>query len=135
MSLVRLLASTIAYVFTAAACSGIDRSTCSGDALLAPAGVEQSSADSLGDWRAELDSIVATAPADSVLDITVFVAVRERAAFVEWAARRQVPITYQYYGFSAFRIEPTVGDLPSLREQAGVTGVDWGAGPPGEPHC
>lgn len=134
MSHVRQVASAVACVFTIVGCSGIDRGACSDDALLAPAGVEQSTGQWPDDWRAEIDSIVATAPADSVLDIVVFVAASERAAFTEWAAQRGVPITFRF-SFSAFRITPTVADLPSLKEQRGVTGVDWGAGVPGIPAC
>jgi hypothetical protein len=125
-----LLAGAVTCALLLGGCSRFDPACSNGvelDRSIAEQGAE--------DWRAQLDSIVTAAPADSVLDVIVFVLVTERAAFVEWAARREVPITYEFMGFSAFLITPTVADLPSLRELSGVTGIDWGMGPPGEFAC
>jgi hypothetical protein len=119
-----LVLGSIAVGVASAACSDAGVDQCMEDAVL---GVT-SSAQELADWRAEADSILAIAPADSTLDIIVFVAVTSRADFEAWAEGHQVPISYAFFGFSGYRIAPKVRDLVGLKDAPGITGLDWGVG-------
>jgi hypothetical protein len=107
------------------ACSDVTVSRCLEDAVLERAAIAE---EGTVDWQAEIDSVVAVAPADSVLDFVVYVAVRSRAAFEAWAEGHQVPIGYAFFGFSGYRIAPKVRDLVRLKDAPGITGLDWGLG-------
>ena len=120
----------MAVVLASTGCSDMSLDQCLESAVLERTAIEQNS----GDWQAEVDSVIATAPADSVLDMVVFVGVRARADFETWAEDQDVLITYAFHGFSGYRVTLEVDDLTSLMSVSGVTGVDWGIGRIG-PAC
>ena len=81
-----------------------------------------------GDWRTQIDSIIAVAPPDSLLDIGIFVTPSWKQVVRDSVAAAGGQITYEFHGFSALRASITVGRLEVLRGIEGITGIDWGVG-------
>jgi hypothetical protein len=124
------LVGLVAVAFASTRCSDVGANPCLEEAVLQRISPEQNATD----WRAEIDSLVAAAPADSVLQIIAFVEIHSRQEFEAWSATQNVPITYVFYGFSGYVVTPKVDDLTSLKDVSGVTGLDWGIGSIG-PNC
>ena len=87
-----------------------------------------------GDWRTEIDSMIAVAPPDSLLDIGIFVTPSWTQVVHDSVVAAGGQITYEFRGFSALRASITVGGLERLRGIDGITGIDWGVGFI-YPHC
>jgi len=78
------------------------------------------------DWRERLTGFVATAPADSVMELTVFLNPHGKQAFRDWAEEAGVEVYWEFKSFSGFAIRVRVSTLPGLLPQEAITGVFWG---------
>jgi hypothetical protein len=116
-----LLVAGLLLVATAPACND---DTCSISEVAVQA-VQDSVATS--DWRERLSGFVASAPADSVMRLTVFLDHYGDQELVDWAAQEPgVVVLYHFKAFSGFAIDVPVRALPGLLPQEAITGVFWG---------
>ena len=79
----------------------------------------------LADWRVRLDSIVATAPADSIVRWGIFMPPQAKARVRAWADSANVEITYEFRGFSAFAVDGSIRSLSTVKELDEVTGIEF----------
>lgn len=105
-------------LFALSACGDAVQPCPFGDASAQVAGVAS-------DWREEIDRLVASAPADSALEIVVFVPRAGKEEVREWASTHGATIRYEFTGFSGFVVQTVVRELLSLRAVQSVTGIDW----------
>lgn len=85
--------------------------------------------DAASDWRAEIDSVVAVAPPDSIIDITVFLDPRAKQAFYAWADSVGAVVEYEFVSFVGIHFVTRVDALPSLKTVDGITGISWNNAP------
>ena len=92
-----------------------------------PVGPSLSVSDSTpSDWRAEAQSLLATAPGDSVVYIGVVLHPQAKAAFRAWdEASPDVTITYEFLTISAFSVRMPVRALAEMVQLEGIEWIEW----------
>ena len=101
---------------------------CHGTTLSAPCGGPSPFVST--DWRAQVDELVATAPADSAVTIDVFIHPLARSGFFAWADSVGVTLVAVSSRGSAATITTVVARLPGLKDIVspvgpGILDIGW----------
>ena len=76
-------------------------------------------------WREVIGDLVATAPADSVTEFTIFLDRHGNTELRAWAEATGAEIVYEFRSFSGFGVHAPVSALPGLLPQESITGISW----------